>query len=77
MANQARKKGGSGTRKYGRNDIKCARYLAQGRHDKNAAKRAARHARKMAHVKPMGRQISRIGQAIAFAARSIVAKSLR
>jgi len=38
-----RKERGSGTRKYGRNKVKCARYRAEGRQEKNKARRQRKH----------------------------------
>jgi len=48
MANLLRKKGKSGTRKYGRNKIKCAKYELQGRREINKKKKMAKHAKKVA-----------------------------
>ena len=35
-------KSGKGTRKHGRDQVKCARYRAQGRREKNKARRIAK-----------------------------------
>lgn len=37
---------GGGSKKYGRNRIKCARYRAMGRREANKRRRAAKRARK-------------------------------
>lgn len=42
------KKGKKGTRKYGRNKIKCARYRLEDRLEKNKARRAAKRQRRLA-----------------------------
>ncbi len=39
-------KGSKKCRKYGRDAVKCARYLAEGRREKNKARKAAKEARK-------------------------------
>jgi hypothetical protein len=41
------RKGHGGERKYGRNKIKCARYRAEGRREKNKAKRIAKDRKRM------------------------------
>lgn len=38
-----RKQGGAGTKKHGRNKVKCARYRAEGRQEKNKARRQRKH----------------------------------
>jgi hypothetical protein len=38
---------GGGSRKHGRNKVKCARYETGGRREKNRAKRAKRRAKQM------------------------------
>jgi hypothetical protein len=43
-----RKERGSGTKKYGRNKIKCARYRAEGRLEKNKARRQKKHLKMVA-----------------------------
>lgn len=42
----AYRKGKNGTRKYGRNEKKCARYFREGRREKNKARRLALRDRK-------------------------------
>jgi hypothetical protein len=46
VANAGRKKGKSGTKKYGRNEAKCKSYLVRGRREKNKKRRLVRHAEK-------------------------------
>lgn len=43
-----RKEGGGGTRKYGRNKTKCARYRAEGRRDRNKARKQKKHLKMVA-----------------------------
>jgi hypothetical protein len=45
------KQGRGGTRKYGKNSVKCARYRAEGRREKNKKRKAEKRARKLAHAK--------------------------
>ena len=40
--NGAPKKGKKGSRKFGRNKIKCTKYLQENRREKNKARRAAK-----------------------------------
>lgn len=42
-----RKEGGKGTKKYGRNKVKCAKYRAEGRREKNKARRQRKHLKKV------------------------------
>jgi hypothetical protein len=37
------KQGGKGSKKYGRNEAKCKAYKAEGRRDKNKARKLAKH----------------------------------
>ena len=39
MAKQKKQGSGKGTRKFGRNKLKCSRYRATGRREKNKARR--------------------------------------
>ncbi len=41
-------KGGKKGRKHGRNKVSCARYEHEGRREKNKARKARRHAKRMA-----------------------------
>jgi len=43
-------KGKRGTRAYGRNKKKCERYRAQGRREKNKARRAMKRAKRFAQL---------------------------
>ena len=46
---QGRKSGGD--KKHGRNKVKCARYRAEGRREKNKARRKAKRDRKLARLR--------------------------
>lgn len=46
---QRRKSGGD--KKHGRNKLKCARYRAEGRREKNKARRIAKEARRQERLK--------------------------
>lgn len=49
MAQRTKHTGGKkGSRAYGRNKVKCARYRAEGRREKHKATRAARRERRFA-----------------------------
>ena len=48
MPKKQKEKPKGGTRKYGRNKIKCERYRREGRREKNKARRAAQRERKYA-----------------------------
>ena len=45
-AKSSKSKGG--TRKYGRNEVKCARYRREGRREKNKERKAIKEAKKRA-----------------------------
>jgi len=45
VSGQKHRSGKKGSRAYGRNKVKCARYRAQGRREKNKARRMAKRAR--------------------------------
>ena len=47
-AKRRKKEGGKGSKKYGRNLIKCARYRAEGRREKNKARRQVKIAKFLA-----------------------------
>lgn len=47
---KSRRKSG-GDKKHGRNRVKCARYRAEGRREKNKARRKAKYERKMARLR--------------------------
>ena len=42
MAGEKSSKSGKGTKKHGRNKVKCARYRAEGRREKNKARKIAK-----------------------------------
>lgn len=45
---KGRKQTGKGTKKYGRNKVKCAKYRAEGRREKNKARKAKKLQKLMA-----------------------------
>jgi hypothetical protein len=48
ITKKRRKEGGKGAKKYGRNKVKCARYKAEGRREKNKIKKQKRVTRLLA-----------------------------
>jgi len=45
VSKKRRKEGGRGAKKYGRNKVKCAKYRAEGRREKNKARIAKKIAK--------------------------------
>jgi len=63
MRHQRGKKGGRGTKKHGRNRVKCERYRRQGRREFNKARRVA--AQKRWETKVKARKVARAFRMIA------------
>ncbi len=50
IGGKSRKKSG-GSKKHGRSLVKCARYRAEGRREKNKARRKAKYGKRMARLR--------------------------
>ena len=59
-----RKRGKSGARKYGRNEVKCKRYKAEHRREKNKLRKLRKLARKQTNNKQLIKRIKELENVI-------------